>query len=80
MKLGNDLKKFRENRGNISQEFLANAVGVSRQTIISIEKGKFIPTTLLSLKIAKFFDTKVEDIFYLIDENKNKIRWRVKWN
>ena len=79
MKLANDLKKFRERRGNISQEALATAVGVSRQTIISIEKGKFIPSALLALKIAKYFDTSFEDIFYLIDGQNNKIRWRVKW-
>lgn len=79
MKLANDLKKFREKRGGISQEALATAVGVSRQTIISIEKGKFIPSSFLALKIAKYFDTSVEDIFYLIDGQNNKIRWRVKW-
>ncbi|MDZ7765057.1 MAG: helix-turn-helix transcriptional regulator [Melioribacteraceae bacterium] len=79
MKLGNDLKKFREKRGRISQEALANAVGVSRQTIISIEKGKFIPSAFLAIKIAKYFDSNVEEIFYLIDDQNNKIRWRVKW-
>ena len=79
MKLGNKIKEFREARGGISQEGLAAVVGVSRQTIISIEKGKYVPNTLLSLKIAKFFDTKVEEVFYLVDDNKNRIRWRVKW-
>jgi len=79
MKLGNNIKEFRETRGGISQEALAAVVGVSRQTIISIEKGKYVPNTLLSLKIAKFFDRKVEDVFYLVDDNKNRIRWRVKW-
>jgi putative transcriptional regulator len=47
----------------ITQEELAKAVGVTRQTIISIEKGNYIPSLLLALKIAKFFNKKIEDIF-----------------
>jgi len=47
---------------------LVNEVGVTRQTIYFIEKGKFVPSTLLAFKIAGFFAKKVEDIFYLIDE------------
>lgn len=47
----------------IRQEDLADAVGVSRQTIIAIEKGNYTPSVLLALKIAKFFKLKVEDLF-----------------
>ena len=47
----------------ITQEQLAEAVGVTRQTIISIEKGNYIPSVLLALKIAIFFNTTVEDLF-----------------
>jgi putative transcriptional regulator len=49
----------------MSQQELAEAVGVTRQTIHSIEKQKFIPSTLLALKIAAFFDKPVEDIFFI---------------
>lgn len=48
---------------NITQEQLAKAVGVSRQTIIAIEKGNYTPSVTLALKISQFFKTRVEDIF-----------------
>jgi len=47
----------------MSQEQLAERVAVSRQTIISIEKGKYVPSLELALKLAKEFRCKVEDIF-----------------
>ncbi len=55
-------------RFKVTQEALARAVGVTRQTIIAIEKGKYLPSLELALKIAKFFDAKVEDIFALKEE------------
>ena len=54
---------------NITQEELSQKVGVSRQTINAIELNKYLPSTLLALKIAKFFNKKVEDIFILEDED-----------
>ena len=50
---------------NITQAQLSELVGVSRQAINAIEKGKYVPSTLLSLKLAKVFDTEVGDIFEL---------------
>ncbi len=50
---------------NITQEDLAKAIGVSRQTINAMEAGKYVPSTVLALKIAKYFNKKVEDIFEL---------------
>ncbi|MDU7164955.1 helix-turn-helix transcriptional regulator [Finegoldia magna] len=47
----------------ITQEELANEVGVTRQTITSIENGKYIASLPLAFKIAKFFEMKIEDIF-----------------
>jgi len=47
----------------ITQEELASVVGVTRQTIIAIEKGNYIPSVLLALKIAKFFKQPVEVVF-----------------
>lgn len=52
----------------ISQEELAEAVGVTRQTITSIETGKYIASLPLAFKIAKFFELKIEDIFQMEDE------------
>ncbi|MBN2892975.1 MAG: helix-turn-helix transcriptional regulator [Bacteroidales bacterium] len=49
----------------ITQAELAEKVNVSRQTIHAIETGKFIPSTVLALKIAKFFKVKLEDLFKL---------------
>jgi putative transcriptional regulator len=52
---------------NITQEDLAKKIGVSRQTINAMEAGKYVPSTVLALKIAKCFGKKVEDIFELED-------------
>lgn len=51
------------NKNKITQEELGNAVGVTRQTIIAIEKGNYTPSVLLALKIAQFFNTTVEKLF-----------------
>jgi putative transcriptional regulator len=67
MKLGNNLRRCRFDNNEMSQQDLADAVGVTRQTIFSIEKGKFVPSTLLALKIARFFKKSVEDIFFIIN-------------
>lgn len=60
----NQLNAIRLER-DITQSDLAAAVGVSRQTIIAIEKGHYLPSIALALKIARFFKKSVEDIFYL---------------
>lgn len=54
---------------NLSQTDLANAVNVSRQTIHSIESGKFTPTTVLALKLARFFNVAVEEAFMLEEKD-----------
>ncbi|MDC1068573.1 helix-turn-helix transcriptional regulator [Candidatus Kapabacteria bacterium] len=52
---------------NFSQADLAEKIGVSRQTINSIERGKFVPSTIIALKIANIFKLTIEDIFILED-------------
>ena len=47
----------------VTQEVLASAVGVSRQTIIAIERGNYAPSILLAIKIARYFKVRVEDVF-----------------
>jgi putative transcriptional regulator len=49
----------------MTQQQLAKEVGVSRQTIIAIEKGKFNPSVRLALLIARVFDVSIEEIFYM---------------
>ncbi|MBC8182423.1 helix-turn-helix transcriptional regulator [candidate division KSB1 bacterium] len=68
MKLGNNIRRCRFDHNEISQQALANAVGVTRLTIHSVEKSKFVPSTLLALKLAQFFGKSVEQIFYIIDD------------
>lgn len=69
MRLGNNIRRCRFDHNEISQEELAKAIGVTRQTIFSIEKGKFAPSTLLALKLARFFGKSVEEIFYIIEDD-----------
>ena len=49
----------------LSQQDLANAIGVSRQTIFAIENGKFIPSTELALRLSAYFGKSVNDLFQL---------------
>ena len=71
LKLENNLRQFRFDHGEMTQQDLANAVGVTRLTIHSIETGKFNPSTLLALKISRFFGVNLEAIFYLSEDGKS---------
>ena len=62
----NRIKVERAER-DVTQQQLAEAVGVSRQTIVAIEKEKFLPSTPLAIKIALYFSKSVEDVFVLED-------------
>ena len=53
----------------MTQQQLAETTGVSRQTINAIESGKFVPSTVLALKMARIFGKSVEEIFQLDDED-----------
>jgi putative transcriptional regulator len=61
-KVVNSLSDFRVKK-ELTQEELSKTLGVTRQTIIAIEKGNYTPSVLLALKIAKFFKKPVESIF-----------------
>ena len=58
----NAVSRFRKEKG-VRQEDLAQAVGVTRQTIIAIEKGNYTPSVMLALKIARYFKKNVEEVF-----------------
>ena len=63
----NRLEELRKQRA-IRQEDLALALGVSRQTVISLEKGKYNPSLALAFKLARYFNLSIEDIFDDSDE------------
>ena len=63
----NQLEELRKQRA-IRQEDLAQALGVSRQTVISLEKGKYNPSLALAFKLARYFNLSIEDIFDDSDE------------
>ena len=63
----NRLEEIRRERG-IKQEELAEAMKVSRQTISSLENGRYNPSVILAIKLARYFEMKVEDIFIYEEE------------
>jgi len=67
-KLRNNIKQHRA-RLDMTQQRLADIVGVSRQTIISTEKGQYVPSTLLAFRIARALGMSVEELFELEDES-----------
>ncbi|TMU85169.1 helix-turn-helix transcriptional regulator [Bacillus sp. BHET2] len=67
----NKLVEYRKTCG-YSQERLAAVLGVSRQTIISIEKGKYDPSLNLAFQLAKVFETSIEEIFVYEEKGEKK--------
>lgn len=63
--LRNNLRRLRFDRDEMTQQALADAVGVTRQTIVAIEKGNYSPSLELAFRIARVFNTTVEDVFYI---------------
>ena len=53
---------------NITQEELAAKIGVTRKTINTIETGKFVPSTILAIRMARFFEIRVEELFILTEK------------
>ena len=64
MRLVNRLREVRR-RHELTQEALATAVGVTRQTIISLEKGRYVPSVKLALGLARVLGVPLEDLFWL---------------
>lgn len=61
--LDNNIAKFRA-KHKLSQQELADAIGVSRKTISTVETGRFTPSVVIALSIAQYFETTVESLFY----------------
>ncbi|MGW9965536.1 putative transcriptional regulator [Staphylococcus hominis] len=64
--INNNVSKFRKKSG-LTQQELSDLVGVTRRTVISLEKGNYIPSLLLALNIAKVLDVDINKIFSLKD-------------
>ena len=62
-KLQNRIRRLRFDHGEMTQQELAERVGVTRQTIIALEAGKYVPSLLLAFRLAAAFGVKVEDVF-----------------
>jgi putative transcriptional regulator len=61
--LKNQIRRLRFDHGEMTQQDLADRAGVTRQTIIALEAGKYAPSLMLAFRIAKAFGVKVEDVF-----------------
>jgi putative transcriptional regulator len=61
--LSNMIRRLRFDHGEMTQQDLAGRVGVTRQTIIALEAGKYTPSLLLGFRLARAFGVKVEDVF-----------------
>jgi putative transcriptional regulator len=64
--VGNNLRVARVDAG-MTQEEVARAIGVTRQTVIAIEKGNYVPSVLLALLAARLFGRSVEELFHVVE-------------
>jgi len=68
----NNIRRYRFNANEMTQQQLADEVGTSRQTIVAIEKGNYSPSLELAFRIARAFDSSIDDIFSYTLEQKNQ--------
>lgn len=61
--ISNQIRRYRFDHGEMTQQQLADRVGVTRQTIIALEAGKYVPSLLLAFRLARTFGAGVEDVF-----------------
>lgn len=64
----NTIRRLRFENDEMTQEALAQRVGVTRQTIIALEAGRYVPSLLLAVRLARVFGVNVEELFILGDE------------
>ena len=62
-KISNNIRRLRFDKNEMTQEDLAKAVGCTRQTIIALEQGKYVPSIELAFKIARVFSVNLEEVF-----------------
>jgi putative transcriptional regulator len=68
LNVDNLVREFRASAG-MTQKDLADAAGVSRQSVISIERGRYVPSLALALKMADIFECATDDLFKLVEED-----------
>ncbi|PGT79760.1 MULTISPECIES: helix-turn-helix transcriptional regulator [Bacillaceae] len=68
--VGNHIRKLRFNHDEMTQQQLADKVGVTRQTIVALEKGNYSPSLELAFRIAHTFNLPLEEIFYYGEDTK----------
>jgi putative transcriptional regulator len=71
-KITNSIRRLRFDHGEMTQQELADRSGVTRQTIIALEAGKYTPSLALAFRLAEVFGCKVEDVFHFESEEKCK--------
>lgn len=69
--ISNNIRKFRFNHNEMTQQQLAEKAGVTRQTIVALEQGKYSPSLELAFRIAHVFNTPLEEVFFI--ENKEEL-------
>jgi putative transcriptional regulator len=70
--VNNNIRKLRFDHGEMTQQHLAEKAGVTRQTIIAMEKGKYSPSLELAFRISLAFDTTLEEVFTYDSEQNNQ--------
>ena len=65
--IGNHLRRLRFDHGEMTQESLARAVGITRQTIIALEAGRYAPSLELAMRLARVFGVRVDEVFFWRD-------------
>ncbi|NQX63973.1 helix-turn-helix transcriptional regulator [Paenibacillus qinlingensis] len=66
--ISNHIRKLRFNQDEMTQQQLADKVGVTRQTIVALEQGKYSPSLELAFRISRVFKMPLEDVFFIEDE------------
>lgn len=64
----NNIRRLRFDHNEMTQKSLADLIGVSRQTIVAIEKGKYSPSLEVAFKIAEIFDIAIGDVFQYVEQ------------
>lgn len=67
--VGNHLRRLRFDHGEMTQEALAKAAGVTRQTVIALEAGRYAPSLELAFRLARVFDKHVDAVFFWRDDS-----------
>lgn len=71
-KVTNDIRRLRFERNEMTQAELAERIGVTRQTVIAIEQGRYSPTLEMAFRIARTFDVALEDVFQYPEEGADR--------